>query len=114
MLEYVEACKVQYVKCVLLGAKDHAKDEGLSERGIKALFNLSKERGRDAFIPINDIYLRSGIEPNQSGSAGLWLWLVDKTNAGIVERLESQRAYRIRKEFYRAVERVLSEYAQQI
>jgi len=117
--KYIEDCKVKYVKCMLSGAREHARDKGLLEHGIRALFKLSKKRGRDTFVEIQKIYEISGICPTQSIRAGLWAWLDEfgagprlTFGAGIVEKAEGRRAYRIRKEFYQAVEQVLSEHAQ--
>ncbi len=50
--EYIEDCKVEYVKCVLSGAREHARDQDLWERGIRALFELSKKQGHDTFTEI--------------------------------------------------------------
>jgi hypothetical protein len=127
MAEWVEGCKVEYVKNLLLGARAHAKykkDEGgeLLERGLRALYELSKKEGRDKFIPAKRILELAGIRPNQTITAGLWNWLDEwgvkgrpKFGAGIVEKAEGHdRKYRIRKEFYQAVEQVLSECVQEI
>lgn len=116
---YVEDCKVKYVKCVLSGARERPGDQDLLRGGIRALLELSRKRGRDAFVEIEDIYEVSRINPTQSITAGLWAWLDGFGSepslvfgAGIVEKAGGRRAYRIRKEFYQAVERAFSEYAQ--
>jgi hypothetical protein len=116
---YVEDCKVKYLKCVLSGAREHPGDQDLLRSGIGALLELSKKRGRDAFVEIEDIYEVSKINPAQSITAGLWAWLDGFGSepslvfgAGIVEKAGGRSAYRIRKEFYRAVEQAFSEYAQ--
>ena len=113
MAEWIEECKAKYVKYLLAGALVHVKyteAEGgeLSERGLRALYKLNKKEKeeRDKFISAKRIKERAGIDSSQT-SAGMWNWL----DAGIVEkRVEGgERKYRIRKEFYQAVERVLSE-----
>ena len=114
MLKYVKDCKmkyvrgseVEYVKCVLLGICDCQRDEKVVIRATKALLELSKEQGRDRFISRKDIVSRAGFERYKGpGSAGLWPWL--KKNADVVEKEEGR--YRIRNEFYSAIEQVLSE-----
>ncbi len=111
----VEDCKVKYLECLLLGAKEHAKGENLLERGLRALYQLSKEQGSDKYYTLEEIRRFSGIKPNQSATGGLWGWLNEygavKIGAGIVERRDGgqPRAYRIRKEFYEAVGKVLGD-----
>ena len=112
---YVEDCKVKYVKCVLSGAREHPGDQHLLRSGIRGLLELSRKRGRDAFVEIEDIYEVSGIKPAQSITAGLWAWLDAFGSepslvfgAGIVEKAGGRRAYRVKKEFYQAVEQAFS------
>lgn len=122
MTKWVEDCKAEYIESLVSGAPGYARSEHLMVRGIRTLFELSKKRGRDEFIPEKEIRDLAGIRSNQTITAGLWNWLTEwgvkarpNFGAGIVERAEGHsRKYRIRKEFYQAVERVLSEHAQQM
>ena len=113
MRKYVEECKrsyvrgreVQYVECVFSGARNNARNKKLVERATKALLDLSKKRGQDAFIPIQDLRAQAGFvgEEYEKGS-GLWPWL--SHHADVVEKAEGRRAYRIKKEFYSAFEQL--------
>lgn len=94
---------MEYVQGVLSEFEDPARKD-LVRRGTKVLIDLSKERGRDKFIPIHSVRLLSGIRKGQSKSAGLWPWL--ERHANVVEKEEGQGAYRIKWEFYDAMKEV--------
>jgi len=115
MLEYVKDCKmkyvrgneVEYVKCVFSGICNHQRDEEVVKRATKALLELSKEQGRDRFTSRKAILSRAGFERYKGPNSGLWPWL--KKNADVIEQEEGRRRYRIRNEFYLAIEQALSE-----
>ena len=117
MLRYVERClmayraggsRLEYCRCVLSEAEQNARGKkGLVRRGTQALFELSKQHGRDRFIPIDDIRSHSGIRKNQTPTAGLWPWL-DK-QADVIEQEKGLRAYRINTEFYEAMEHLFTD-----
>ncbi len=112
MREYIRRCReayyaggseLEYIQCVLLESEDPARQD-LVRRGTKALLNLSYKQGRDKFIPIHSIRLHSGIRKGQSATAGLWPWL--ERHADVIEREKSQGSYRIKSEFFEAMEQV--------
>src|ERR687892_1891301 len=113
MREYIKRCKeaycagsseLEYVQRVLSESEDLARQD-LVRRGSKALIDLSKAEGRDEFIPIHRVRLLSGIRKGQSKTAGLWPWL--ERHADVIEREKGQGAYRIKREYYDAMEEVL-------
>lgn len=103
---YVEECKKKYVKgdemgyveCVYSGVKNHAREEKLAERGMKALLHLAQKRGASTPITVDELSNQSGIDPSQTPTRGLWPWL----QAGIV-------GFVIRDNFYSVIEKVLGE-----
>ena len=112
MREYIRGCweayraggtELEYVQGVLSEFEDPARKD-LVRRGTKVLIDLSKEQGRDKFIPINSVRLLSGIRKGQSKSAGLWPWF--ERHADVIEKQEGQGAYRIKREFYDVMEEV--------
>jgi hypothetical protein len=112
MREYIRRCKeayraggseLEYVQRVLSESEDPAR-QALVRRGTKVLIDLSKSQGRDKFISIHSVRLLSGIRKGQSKTAGLWPWL--ERHADVIERGKGQGAYRIKREFYDAMEEV--------
>lgn len=114
MLSYVAECRqtyikgneVEYVECVIKGAMKHERNEKVVRRGTKALLQLSKAQGRDAFISRKQINLQAGFKHYHR--TGLYVWL--KGEADVVEKAKGQTAYRIRDEFYRAIDEAVSKY----
>jgi hypothetical protein len=112
MREYIRRCKeaycaggseLEYVQRVLSESEDPGRQD-LVRRGTRVLIDLSKSQGRDKFIPIHSVRLLSGIRKGQSKTAGLWPWL--ERHADVIEREKGQGAYRIKREFYDAMEEV--------
>ena len=112
MREYIRRCReayyaggseLEYVQRVLSESEDPARQD-LVRRGTKVLIDLSKEQGRDKFIAIHSIRLLSGIRKGQSKTAGLWPWL--ERHADVIEREEGRAAYRVKNEFYDAMQQV--------
>lgn len=108
MSDWVEGCKTkyrenksehEYVRCLLKKIQTQAGDQRLQERGIRALFELTKERGSDARISIEDLRHKSGTTRKQSQSCGLWGWI----EAGVVKCY-----YQVDQHFYQAVQQVLT------
>jgi len=95
--------KLEYIQCVLSESEDPARQD-LVRQGTKALVDLSNEQGQDKFISIHGIRLLSGIRKVHSATAGLWPWL--ERHADVIEKEEGQGAYRIKIEFYDAMEQV--------
>jgi len=119
MAEKLERLKVQYVGGVLNCFKSDAKDGHWLELGIKALFDATENSGKGigTWILKKNVCLLAGIN---GPSCGLWRWLDEygvkarsKSGAGVVEKCKKDGRvyYRIRKEFYQAIEQVLSERA---
>ena len=112
MRGYIRGCReafsaggstLEYIQCVLSESEDLAR-QGLVRQGTKALVDLSNEQGRDKFISIHSIRLLSGIRKVQSATAGLWPWL--ERHADVIEKEEGHGAYRIKSEFYDAMEQI--------
>ena len=115
MREYVKKCRnayasgvseLEYVRCVLENASGREIGENLVWRGTKALVELSVERGLGQFITIEEIRLRSGIQRGQTPTAGLWPWL--DGSADVVQKKPGYRAYKIRREFYQAMQQLFN------
>ena len=98
--------RLKYVRSILEGAEREADEEHLVLNGTEALVKLSLEREPGEFIPIEEIYARSGIEERQSKSAGLWPWL--EREAKVVEKGRGSRVFRIRSEFWEAMVRLFA------
>jgi hypothetical protein len=104
---YVKECKKKYVKgdemghvaCVYSGVKNHAGEEELAERGIRASLRLAQKRGPSTPITVDELSEQSGINPDQTPTLGLWPWL----QAGIV-------GFVFRDNFYSAIQKVLDEH----
>lgn len=107
MRKYVREClqkhppdrfPVGFVQCVFDGAQDEARDKELVSKATKALVELSREKGPEVFIPLEQIRQRAGI----TRTVGLWPWLGKE--AGVVEQEQPEvRAYRIKNKFYDAM-----------
>ncbi|HAS28421.1 MAG TPA: hypothetical protein DCR59_04590 [Dehalococcoidia bacterium] len=118
MLVYVKHCKEKYTKgnedayirCLLSGIKRNEGEEKVVRRATKAILDLSRQQGRDAFISITDILSRAGFERYRG--SGLWPWL--KKNADVIEKYEGCRAYRIKKEFYSIIDQMYTEIGQDL
>lgn len=118
MREYIRRCKeaystggskIEYVRHVLLEFEDPGRRE-LVWRGTKALIDLSRDQRRGKFIPMHSIRLLSGVTKCQSKTAGLWPWL--ERHADVIEREQGEGAYRIKSEFYDAMQQVFNNPSQ--
>ena len=114
MLKYVEDCLAQYrmdgsksrlVECILQGANQEAEKKGdgkyLVYNGTKALVHLSRGPGGERPITIDAIKNRGGRDLGPTG--GLWPWL-SKIGADVLVKISSPMAFRIRPEFYEAMQ----------
>ncbi len=86
-------------------ARNKSRGADWEERGLRALLDLTRERGAGSPILRTEINRRAGIT---SPSAGQWSW----TQAGVVEKckIDERVHYKIRDEFYDAAEEVMSEH----
>ena len=111
MPNWIEDCKAkyektksekEYVECLLERIRIQSRKQRLQEHGVRALFELTKERGCGVLAPIHDLRKQSGISSKQSQTCGLWGWV----DAGVVDCF-----YKINENFYQAVEQVLGNRA---
>lgn len=112
MREYVREClqkhppdqfPVEFVQCVFRHAKEKARDKEMILKATRALVDLSRRKGADAFITFEEIAIHAGTGTSASG--GLWIWLAN--HADVVEQQPGVRAYRIRNDFYEAFQRLV-------
>ena len=117
MREYVRNCRdayraggsaEEYVRCIFREALKREREEKLVMRGTWALVELSGRRGANDYIPANAIKEFAGIrgtgKGGRSASGGLWPWL--EREANVVEEQSVTKAYRIRREFYQAMQQL--------
>ena len=81
-------------------ARNKERDKKEVYNGTKALVELSQQKGKTAFIRVDDVKNRAGITKS-GGSGGLWPWLGKEAN--VVEEQTRPKAYKIRKEFWDAM-----------
>jgi len=109
MAKWIEDCKAEYAKtknekkyidCLLHRIEIQEKHKNLQKRGVKALFELTKEQGYGRLISIQDLRNKSGISRSESQSCGLWGWV----EAGVVSCF-----YKVNENFYSAIEQSLDD-----
>ena len=93
----------QYVEELLWKFYNKAVDKpGHQISGIKALLVLTKQKGLGSAIKKKHIHKQAGFPPNYS-HCGMW----GPVQSGIVEQLKAPERYRIRPQFYQAIEETL-------
>ncbi len=98
--------KTEFILGVLDSAFYHQGKRRLVRNGAKALLELGKKEGPTEFIDIKRIRQRAGLEPKHSPTAGLYVWLEEY--AGVVEKRQGRRRYRVKGEFREAFDEVVS------
>jgi hypothetical protein len=95
----IEEIKNKYVKDVLEWHNEHNRGKNWGVKAIQALFSLSKNSPKEfiSFSKLKQYGIPYGTQRFLS--------------SGIVEKAESSRAYRIRKEFYEALKDILNRKA---
>jgi hypothetical protein len=115
MLDYVQKSRLRYppaqfpvefVRCVFEEARKRDRGKEQVYRGTKALVELIQQKGAHAFISVKEIQEYAGIWTSQS--AGLWPWR-QKSGANVVEEQVSPKTYRIRPEFFDAMQSLFTD-----
>ena len=93
----IEERKRQYISSLLSHFQEVAQTQRTRERIITALFEISKKQGNNTFITLRELEQEAGTR------FGIDPWV----STAVVEKEKGRRAYRVRKEFYQAIEHVL-------
>ena len=98
MIKGIHRCKTEYIRSLLHFFQAQSKGSNTRLKVIKALNDLARTHGTDAYIHKKDLQASIG------NNFGISRWI----EAGVVEKQQAKQAYRIRKEFRQVATEVLS------
>jgi hypothetical protein len=95
---------LEFVQSVFEAARSNERDKKEVKKGTESLVELSRQKGRNAFIRLAELKDYAGIT-RRGGTGGVWPWL--EQEADVVEEQTRPKAYRIRKEFWEVMLQML-------
>ena len=96
-----EAAKAEFLKDVIKGAIDAAREEMIVPKATKALIELSMEENANHPHPILKSAILQRVDApryNRPGKSGLWPWFKKNDNADVVD--DNGKSVKIKDEFY--------------